>query len=280
MPVQDTPGPDDLGRLPLLPNPFTDEYVRDQVEFYGLESYDKDGVVIRQETCHGSMDDYLNKWFHVGDYSVPVFYIDGRLWMSLSRMEVQSQAVPIAMAEGKVILLGLGMGFVCLKIMQSNLVEEVLVYEQEPRVIAFFKENFSRRYGFHKVKFIEGDAREEFQSEWCDVCYADIYPELFGKHIEDDPELFCTRNSIDQYVYWGFERIIWEALEQRLVVLESVPLLLRWFFSSWMKTPANPDVPGCMLNNLPFDEDRTLKASFVRQMLEGIKMTGLCFSWR
>ena len=277
MPVQAARDAKDLRSPSELPNPFTDEYVREQVEFYGLQSYNKEGIVVQVETAYGPMNDYLNKWYHVGDLSVPVLYIDGRLWMSLARMEVQSQVVPIALAEGKVVLLGLGMGFACLKVMASKLVEEVLVYELEPRIIEFFKENFGDREGFQKVKFIQGDAREEFQGEWCNVCYADIYPLAFGEHIETDPELFQKRNDIGTYVYWGFERIIWEALQHGMIFLESAPPLLRWFFSTWMKTPANPGVPDCMLSNLPFDVE--LKKDFVREALGGIKLEGLCFYW-
>ena len=261
---------------PELPNPFTDEYVREQVKLYGLDSYSKGGVLVRTETSFGSAHpDYLNKWFSTGDLSVPVFYIDGRVWMSLARMEVQSQAVPIALAEGKVVLLGLGMGFCCLKIMAKPDVEEVLVYELDARVIKFFQECFQARPGFEKVRFIQGDAREKFQGEHCTFCYSDIYPLLFGDGIETDPELFTTRNDIETYVYWGFERIIWEALEQELIQPTHMPLLLRWFFSAWMKTPACSRDQSIMLSNLPFDGQ--LKSDFVVQMVNAIKLEGFDF---
>lgn len=259
-----------------LPNPFTYEYVREQIEFYDLESYDKDGIKLVAKKPWGRNDDYLNKWFEVEDLEVPTFFIDGTLWMSLTRMEIQSQVVPIALAEGKVVLLGLGMGFACLKVMEADRVEEVLVYEKEPRVIAFFKESFSGRPGFHKVKFIEGDAREKFKGESCDFCYADIYSNVLGDHIETDPELFQSRNSIGTYVYWGFERVIWEAMEQSLVQLERVPLLLRWFFSTWMKTPIHEDKDDSTLVNLRFDYE--FEEDFLLEAMQGIKLEGLIYS--
>ena len=254
-------------------NPFTTAFVKDQIKFYRLKDYNKDGVVVTTKKPWGRLDDYMNVYFETGDYSCPMFMIDGRLWMSLTRMEIQSQVMPIAIAEGKVALLGLGMGFACLKMMAKPSVKEILVYELDPRVISFFKESFSRRRGFKKITFIEGDAREKFKDQEVDVCYADIYPTLYGDKIDSDCKLFQSNNKIKNYIYWGFERMLFEGQARELIDLYKVPVILRWFYSTWANTWVSGVKPRTKLSDM--HQPSPLGNDFIVDMAEGVKLEGL-----
>ena len=123
-------------------NPFIDEDITQEIEFYGLKSYNDDHISVETVELIGRCDDYFNVNFRTGNLKVPIFKIDGSLWMSLTPMEIQSQWIAINTAKGKVGIGGLGMGYALLRIMEKEEVTSVDVWEINPHVIKFFKSNF------------------------------------------------------------------------------------------------------------------------------------------
>ncbi len=99
-------------------NPFSDAYLAQEIRFYALPSgVHRYGAVesryIRKPD--GDLDDYFNQHNRVQLPPIPTFFIDRKVWMSLAPIEVQSCAVAIAMAEGRVATAGLGMGYFALR---------------------------------------------------------------------------------------------------------------------------------------------------------------------
>lgn len=215
-------------------NPFETAYVRREVEWYGRSEYDHEGVVFDVTCPVGRVDAYLNLEFQMGDYASPRLKIDGRTWMSLTKMEIESAWCPIQDArEGGVIAtVGLGMGYFAMRAAQSPEVERVDAYEIDPRVIAFFRQHFAGRPGFRKVRIIEGDARETLHDMEYDYLFADPYPTMLGPEVLTDIDLFCGRNSLGLYRFWGFERIVFEHImaEQGWPLFS--PVMAR-FFGMW-----------------------------------------------
>jgi hypothetical protein len=218
-------------------NPFTNAHIRKEVAAYGVTEYNKGTVQVEMGTPVGPIEDYLNRWFYVGDLEFPRFFIAGDLWMSLSRMEVQSQYIPITLARGDVALLGLGMGHACSRIMSKESVDKVLVFEREPCVIQFFKECFSTRPGYDKVEIIEGDARKNFRAYTVNFVYADVYLQLLEDSLKEDLPMFRKFNDIEYLHYWGMERVLREA--QDIGDFESMPEPFEKFFKLWHNTPVD-----------------------------------------
>ena len=163
----------------MFHSPFTDEFVKGEGKWYGLSEYDKDGIVIKSRPITGRCDDFLNVNMRIDETLVcPTMWIDGTVWMSLTPMEVESQWRAIKHASGVVHVLGIGMGYTALRIAEKDDVVSVTLYEQDERVIRFFKENFATRKGFDKINIVEGDARETFNGQTCDYAFVDIYPSL------------------------------------------------------------------------------------------------------
>ena len=119
-------------------NPFTDEYLDEEIEFYGANLYTEGSVRVTLREPVGRCDDYLNAAFWDGSKTVPVMYIDGQVWMSLTRMEVQSHHLPILWATGDVGTIGLGLGHFTLRAMQKPEVRSVVVFESRQEVIDYF----------------------------------------------------------------------------------------------------------------------------------------------
>jgi hypothetical protein len=184
-------------------NPFSDEYLKKEVEFYGLkDSYSKDGVEVKLDKAFGRIDDYLNQNFRSSDIYIPIFLIDKTLWMSLTWMEVQSAYIPFNRAKGKCATAGCGLGYYVLKLMSKENVESIDVYEKDQRVVDFFKSTFSDRKNYDKVNFIVGDAREEMTGKEYDHVFVDIYQEMLDDEAGDDYILFNENNVIKDYNWW------------------------------------------------------------------------------
>ena len=215
-------------------NPFSDEYVKREVNFFGLSSYNNGSIMIKSHELIGRYDDFFNVRYRTGEFVVPVFYIDGKLWMSLAPMELQSHYLPIMDASGYVGVAGLGMGYYALRIMASKTVEKIDIYEINKRVVDYFRDCFSDREGFEKVNFIIGDARELIRGKTYDFLYVDIYPELCCNRCIDDIFLFRKNNEIDTIHVWGQEKVIKTAFENRMLSFNELAYGEKFLLKMWV----------------------------------------------
>jgi len=96
-----------------------------------------------------------------GPVHVPTLAISPRHkpWMSLAPMEVMSQKAGADLAEGVVIIGGLGMGWLAQKVLEKPEVKKVIVVELVSEVVDFFGQPLKERYG-DKVEFWIGDVWE------------------------------------------------------------------------------------------------------------------------
>lgn len=232
-------------RLPE--NPFTDGFTAQEIGFYNLDkTYDAGGVRVEMVDPGGRLDDYLNKnWRIQQGWKVPAMWIDGRVWMSLTPMEIQSAYVPITLAGGVVGTAGLGLGYFPLRAASSPDVEEVHVYELNPKVIRFFMEAFKDRPEMEKIRIHEGDVRKEAlyskktKGPSFDFFWMDVYRTLLPDEVIDDIRLFEKSGSFDVYRFWGQERVVLDSL----LAGENPKLdyLDRAYFSAWKGTPMDPE---------------------------------------
>ena len=220
----------------IATNPFLDDYVLQEIKFYGIPKYNKDGIKIRTVDVIGRCDDFLNVNFRSDVIKCPQFYIDNCLWMTLTSMEIQSHYLPIRRARGKIAVGGLGMGYYLLKVMEKDTVNTIDVYECENRVVDFFTENFHDRKGFNKVKFIVGDIRKKMKKKKYNFAYIDIYPTILPDEVITDKELLTNNNQIIEYHFWCQEKMMKYAYEQGLLAMEDFSQEVLHLFSLWMQT--------------------------------------------
>lgn len=193
-------------------NRFDDDYSQQEIDWYGLKDYNKNGVKIVTRNLRGRADEYFNKRFWIGEISAPTFYINNCVWMSLTPMEIQSAAIAIERAWGYVGTGGLGMGYFALKCAEKDSVSEVKVWEINRNVIDFFNESFKDRKGFEKIKVIEGDVRE-MKNEQFSFFYMDIYASMLGNEVLEDIDNFWKHgNDAGQYHFWGQEKVLMQGV--------------------------------------------------------------------
>ena len=232
-------------------NPFTDEYMKQEVKFYGIEPYKKGEVVVELTSIDGRCDDYLNKNWRLGSIKMPIMFIGRKLWMSLSFMEVQSHFLPINLAYGYVATGGLGLGYFTLSIAASGTVDKVDVYENNKDVIEYFVDRFKDREGFEKINIIEGDARKKMKGKEYDFVFMDIYETLLPDDVIKDTRLFKKNNNIESYHFWGQEKVILAAKNYGYEL--DFTYGEQQYFKWWAETKA------AQMANLNIDEDFVTK---------------------
>lgn len=136
--------------------------------------------------------------------NVPVLKIDGEIWMSLTPMEIESHFMPIKLAQGRVGVGGLGLGYFTESILDKPQVKEVVVYELNQEVIDIYLEQF----GHHdKLKIVKKSVHE-VRNEAFDFFYNDIYKYYLDDRVFEDAKMLWKNNVIYRYHFWGIEAFL------------------------------------------------------------------------
>jgi hypothetical protein len=191
-------------------NPFTEEYVKSEIEAFKIkESCEYKGLkIVVRDVKAVRLDGYGYKDFGVKYEKVPTFYIDGESWMGLTPMEVESHYMPIKLAEGRVGVGGLGMGYYVQRILDKEDVHEVVVYELNQDVIDFYYQNF----GKHEKLTILNESVLDIENEEFDFFYNDIYKEGMDYEAIDHMAMLGANNMIGHYHFWTMEMMIFDMI--------------------------------------------------------------------
>jgi hypothetical protein len=223
-------------------DPFEDGYLQEELQFYGAPTYEKDGLEMKvcEPTGPVRLDDYLNVNLRSDMPPFPALLLDGALWMSLTPMELQAQHLAIQRAGRIAGTAGLGLGHFTLRAAAMPHVEEVHVFERDPRVIECFKAVHGEREGVReKVHYHIGDARGTIKgSVPLDTLYVDIYQTLCGDEvIEDLKELRGLVKSPADYTWWGSELGLMNCFLHGLLPRCRMHRDLALYFARWMTSP-------------------------------------------
>ncbi len=159
--------------------PFTFDYFKKEVAFYGdIPPTKIENLAYDLTTLSGELMDYFNKNYYITDFQIPRLKIDGKVWMSITPMEVQSMYAAIQQAQYDVYTAGLGLGYFPLKAAAKEDVDRVIVYEQHPTIIKMFNKNFSDRPEWSKIEIRQADFLEALRNGDIDqdeFIFSDIY---------------------------------------------------------------------------------------------------------
>ena len=136
---------------------------------------------------------------------------NGKLWMSTTPMEIESQGVYIHAAHGNVVIGGLGMGITLYNMAIKPNVTNITVYEEDADVINLFEKcsGFDKWACKDKIYLLCDDILDSIPEERpenpVDLLYMDIWSELGDEYAQD--------NTIDAYNifnpkitgWWGME---------------------------------------------------------------------------
>ncbi len=135
------------------------------------------------------------------------------IWMRISPMEIESSYMFIKYAEGKVGVVGLGLGYVVQELAKKSNVEEIIVFEKERDIIELYYLNFEEN---KKIKIINKDAFEADSNEF-DYFYVDIYEYKLQPRVVDDYIKFNKLHNIKEYLFWGMEHFLLSCKYEEIV---------------------------------------------------------------
>ena len=223
-------------------NPFLDEYVRKEAQFYGLETPIKEGrLSVISHGVSGLTPCLFHNEIRVVStklLNIPAMFLDNsKLIFSLTPFHLQGYYLPIQRATGRVLCLGLGMGYFVLRASQKPEVTEVVVVEQSQEIIDFFKRHFNTRSETRKIRIVHGDT---YSTEThlrvgkdFDFCLCSIYPVLYSDESIRDVPTFMDVYGVKQYHFFGMERLIMECMGCGLLRRYDVSIHLREFINLW-----------------------------------------------
>jgi hypothetical protein len=132
---------------------------------------------------------------------------EGRVWMSLSPVEVESLAPHIARMRGHVVIAGLGMGLALYNGLSRPAVRHVTVVERDREIIDLFAAITDSAEWRHRERFTieQADAREWYSSQPVDYLYADIWDKIGAAEAVADTRVMCRNLRPKSAGYWGME---------------------------------------------------------------------------
>lgn len=218
-------------------NAFTKEYFKRELgqamSWYGSTAYGKGNAQIKPiKIPFGRVDGYMYRTYSTQSIDSIALFIDNEIWMSITPMEVESHYIPIQLAEGKVGVGGLGLGYYVNRILENALVDEVIVYELNQNVIDLYTDKF----GIHEKLTIRKQDVKSIEDEDFYIFYMDIYETLYDDNAFADMASFLEKNTTEHYHFWGMEAYIASLISiGEPIHLSYANSLYYSFISEWLK---------------------------------------------
>ena len=143
----------------------------------------------------------------------PAIYEGDVPWVSVCPSELSSMAEGIQKAHGRVLVLGLGLGYYLYRIAGKENVSRITVVDLDERIIKIVKEHLLPQFpGREKITLVHADALDYLKTVKdgdFDYCYADIWEGVvdgaaFYRQIEPHEK----RLSGTEFDYWIKEQIL------------------------------------------------------------------------
>jgi hypothetical protein len=132
---------------------------------------------------------------------------DNTIWMSLTRMEIESQMMHIAAAKGHTVVAGLGMGFFLFNVIRKPEVTKVTLLESDPEVIQLLDRisDWSKWPGYEKIEIVMGDACEFKPFDPVDFMFVDIWARLGADEALPLTQIIQKNVQAASVGFWGQE---------------------------------------------------------------------------
>lgn len=137
-----------------------------------------------------------------------ILFQDDVLWMSLTPMELESQAPHVAAAYGHVVVMGFGMGVLVYNLLKNERVNRVTVVEIDRTIVGVIEAaaDMESWEGIEKLYVEDGrDALEWKPKEKVDVLLADIWPHLGDMRIRAELQRMNENVKPTLIAGWGME---------------------------------------------------------------------------
>lgn len=195
-------------------NPWTDDYLERELasvvqwmpeQLTVVADEDKRHVILERRKTVGNIAAYMREDFlEWGPF--PWLQIDGHVWMSITPMEIESHYMPIFLAEGRVGVGGLGLGYAAVRMASKPEVREVVVYENNPLVLRLWEKTHRHISSawLSKITIVDRDVAK-MRDESFDLFYNDVYQRGLDPLAITHWATLPLRNEFGNYHWWTME---------------------------------------------------------------------------
>lgn len=153
--------------------------------------------------------------FFSEEVTFPAVYEGEMPWVSVCPSEISSMSPDVMRAHGRVLVLGLGLGWYPYRISLLPSVKSVTVVELSGEVIRLFRDHllpqFEQGEKLHLVQADAFDYLEQLKPGQFDFCYADIWEsQTDGADAYKRIQPFERRLPGTEFAYWIREQILWQ----------------------------------------------------------------------
>ena len=135
------------------------------------------------------------------DYDYPTISLYSQEWMSLNPHEIRTMEMPIQVAKGKVLTLGLGLGYFAYMVHLKEEVKEVYIVEMDLELIKLFQKHLLPLFPYkEKIHIIKADALA-FINQINDRDYDFIFSDLWHDVSDGLPMYIKLLERFDKFAY-------------------------------------------------------------------------------
>ena len=135
------------------------------------------------------------------DYDYPTISLYDQEWMSLNPHEIRTMEMPIQVAKGKVLTLGLGLGYFAYMVHLKEEVKEVYIVEMDLELIKLFQKHLLPLFPYkEKIHIIKADALA-YISQINDKDYDFIFADLWHDVSDGLPMYIKLQERFNKFTY-------------------------------------------------------------------------------
>ncbi len=141
------------------------------------------------------------------DFYYLALYEGNNIWMSLNPNEINTMQPHINEAKGRVLVLGLGLGYYPFMISLKDEVSEIVIIEKEPQIIKLFNEHLLPLFPHkEKITIVEDDAFNYLEKHKKDQGFDTVFCDIWHSTEEGTPlftKLIKYENDYGlKFQYW------------------------------------------------------------------------------
>lgn len=164
--------------------------------------------------------------FFSEDFEFPAVLEDGNEWMTLTPVDLDTSEEAIALAHGKVVTFGLGLGYYTYMVSEKEDVDSITVVEKSRDVIALFEEYILPQFSHpEKVRIVNADAFEYAEKvmpcELFDVAFVDTWRDASdGAPMYERMKRLEHLSPNTRFIYWIENFLISRLRAERFAEIE------------------------------------------------------------
>lgn len=160
---------------------------------------------------------YPQVGFFEEHFRYPAILENGRIWMTVTPNEIETMKSPIEKAHGKVLTLGLGLGYYQYMISNKTNVDEIYIIDKNETIINLFKKYILPQFqNKDKIKIIHADAFEFLKNDMSKYNFNFVFSDLWHD-VSDGVDMYLDIKNYEKlYPHIDFEYWIEKSIKMYL----------------------------------------------------------------